>query len=263
MHKNKLVSVIIPTYNREKTLSRALASIQKQNHRPIEIIIVDDGSNDKTELLIGSYNFQDIYYILIKNKYNMGIGYSRNIWMKSAKWKYIALLDSDDEWTDENKISRQVNFLEKNLDYWFVGCGWSLKKINLYDTGGPLFKTDKEFRKMALEQYCVHTSTWVFPKYILDQVGYFWNKKCEDYDYLLKIWTKYKCYCLPEIMSKYNNWSHWDRTSNLFKSFIFSLYIAYRYRKKYPWFWKALIKRFNRVIKKILKMIIWTPGLWF
>lgn len=257
MIKKILVSVVIPVYNRENTILHALSSIQKQTYRPIEVILVNDGSLDNTERVIKSYNFHDLFYTLICNKNNMGIGYSRNIWMQNAKWKYIALLDSDDEWTDQNKISKQVNFLEKNAEYAFVWGWWSLEERNLIDTEWPLFKTDYDFRKIALSIYPVHTSTWCFHKKVVNTAWYFWYRKNEDYEFILRIGKYFKCYCLSEIVTRYNNAGFGDRKKNKLKSFLYSLYIIFMYKNEYPFFWKASINRILRVIIKWIYILIW------
>ncbi len=106
-----MVSVIVPTFNREKTILRAINSILKQTYKDIEIIIVDDCSNDNTENIIKSLDNDRVIYI--KHKKNMGACAARNTGIKVAKGDYIAFLDSDDEWLSE-KVEKQINFLLQN-----------------------------------------------------------------------------------------------------------------------------------------------------
>lgn len=109
-----LVSVIIPTYNRRDLLLRAVESCLVQNWTNLEIIIIDDGSHDGTDLIVNSllnneWRNHKINYIL---KNNSGASSSRNYGLAVAKGDYIQFLDSDDELMPE-KIMKQLNFLEK------------------------------------------------------------------------------------------------------------------------------------------------------
>lgn len=106
-----MVSVIMPTFNREKTILRAINSILQQTYKDIEIIIVDDCSTDNTQKVVESLNNNNITYI--KQDKNRGACAARNEGIKLAKGEYIAFLDSDDEWLPE-KVEKQIDFLQKN-----------------------------------------------------------------------------------------------------------------------------------------------------
>ena len=94
--KNPKVSVISPVYNREKFISRFIGSIQNQNFKEIEIILVDDKSIDNSVELIEKYKKKDKRIILIKNKKNRGTFVSRNLGVLVSKSKYVILPDPDD-----------------------------------------------------------------------------------------------------------------------------------------------------------------------
>lgn len=89
------ISVVIPTYNREKTIKRCIFSILKQTQKPFEIIVVDDGSTDRTTELVESLNDESIRLIRQNHK---GAQVARNMGILNARGNYIAFLDSDDEW---------------------------------------------------------------------------------------------------------------------------------------------------------------------
>jgi len=119
-----IVSVVITTYNREKILGRAIESVLRQSYSNMELIIIDNGSTDRTRAVVQSYinncNFKINYiYQNDKGHYIPNLNNGINI----AKGKYIAILDDDDFWCDKNKIEKQVDFLEKNIDYVLVGGG--------------------------------------------------------------------------------------------------------------------------------------------
>lgn len=111
------VSIIVPSFNREKLIGRAIKSLMNQTFKNFEILIIDDASNDKTEntvkSIIKKFPKYDIKYI--KHKKNKGEAGSRNTGIQKAKGELIAFLDSDDEWL-RNKLMTQVNFLKKNTE---------------------------------------------------------------------------------------------------------------------------------------------------
>lgn len=107
----ELVSIIIPVYNVEKYIENCLKSIIKQTYKNLEIILIDDGSNDCSVKIIEKY-IGDKRIKLIKQK-NKGVSAARNIGIKKAKGKYLMFVDSDD-WLDLNCIEKCINFMEKN-----------------------------------------------------------------------------------------------------------------------------------------------------
>lgn len=90
------ISVIIPLYNKVKYIERSIHSVINQTYQYFEIIVVNDGSLDGSELLVN--NFLDNRIKLI-NQSNLGVSVARNIGVKNASFEYIAFLDADDEWS--------------------------------------------------------------------------------------------------------------------------------------------------------------------
>ena len=90
------ISVIIPVYNAEKSIEKCLDSVLLQNISPIEIIIINDCSSDRSYRIMEGYNEKYPYIKIINNLVNEGAGAARNKGIKSAKGKYITFLDSDD-----------------------------------------------------------------------------------------------------------------------------------------------------------------------
>ncbi len=128
MQKNKknnpLISVIIPTFNREKFLESTIESVFNQSYKNIELIVVDDGSTDNTEQIINSMDNNSILYIKL-NK-NMGCSFARNIGFHSSKGEYIAFLDSDDKWVS-NKLEEQLEVFKLSKDIGVVTCDLIVK----------------------------------------------------------------------------------------------------------------------------------------
>ena len=99
---NPKITVVIPLYNCEKTIKRAVRSIQNQNFSDFEIILVNDFSKDKTSYIIKKLKDEDKRIRIINNKNNMGTLYTRCIGTLSAKGKYIFPLDNDDMFLDKD-----------------------------------------------------------------------------------------------------------------------------------------------------------------
>ena len=105
-----MISVIIPTHNREKTIKKSIDSVLCQTYNNIEIIVVDDKSTDNTEEVINSIKDNRIKYIKLDE--NKGACFARNKGIELAQGKYIAFQDSDDEWLPQ-KLEIQLRYLEE------------------------------------------------------------------------------------------------------------------------------------------------------
>lgn len=93
----KTISIIIPSYNSEKTIERALQSVYEQNHSNFEIVIIDDGSTDNSGEVSDKYAANDKRIKVVHNKKSQGVSSARNKGLELAKGDYITFLDSDDE----------------------------------------------------------------------------------------------------------------------------------------------------------------------
>jgi len=102
--KSVTVSVIIPTYNRAHLVGRAIRSVLNQTYQDFEIIVVDDCSTDNTEEIVKGFNDHRIRYM--RHDRNRGGSAARNTGIKASQGKYIAFLDSDDEWLLKKAESR-------------------------------------------------------------------------------------------------------------------------------------------------------------
>ena len=113
MDQNKLISVIIPTFNSEKYIQQCISSVLNQTYENYEIIVVDNNSTDSTVSIIKSFNSDKIKIIYVFNNGNISI--SRNLGIKNSIGSWIAFLDSDDFW-EKNKLSLiSKKFSEYNL----------------------------------------------------------------------------------------------------------------------------------------------------
>ena len=108
---NVKVSVILPIYNQEKYLNKALKSLEKQTLEDVEFICVNDGSVDSSLNILNEYALKDERFKVINQK-NQGCGASRNNGLKLAKGEYIAFLDPDD-WFESNALEKLYNKAKK------------------------------------------------------------------------------------------------------------------------------------------------------
>ncbi len=201
MKKHMDIAVIIPTYNRYLLLKRAISSVYAQTYSPKEIIIIDDGSTDATVNI--QNDFPKIIYIYQKNR---GVSSARNHGIKSAKYEWIAFLDSDDEW-HEDKLQKQMEFHQKNPDILISYTD------ELWIRNGIQTKTPKKYKKIGknifLENlsYCnIAPSSVVLHKTLFEKVGFFDEalEVCEDYDLWLRISSRYKVVLIrKKLIKKY------------------------------------------------------------
>lgn len=116
------VSVVIPCFNAEATIDRALASVAAQTLQPSEVLCIDDGSSDDTYLRLTTFQSQEptLNIRILKNDHQRGPAYARNIGWNAAIGKYTAFLDADDSWR-EDKLSLQIGFMEAAPDAVITG----------------------------------------------------------------------------------------------------------------------------------------------
>ena len=114
-----LVSVVIPCYNAERTITRAIRSAQKQDYHRLELIIVDDYSTDRTRDVVES--IRDERLVFSSASENEGASAARNRGVALASGKYVAFLDADDEWLP-SKVSTQVRVMEADINARIATC---------------------------------------------------------------------------------------------------------------------------------------------
>lgn len=193
-----LTSVVIPTKNRENQLKRAINSVLNQTYDNIELIVVDDNSTDNTSGIVHQLTNNteiDIKYII--NKETRGGAVSRNTGADAAKGKYLAFLDSDDEWTTDH-LEKSINYILNN-DYNACFGNYRLPEntlpIDAYKNqfDGSINLTDLLFKGNIDPR----TSTFVFEKKLFDQVMFDSNlQKHQDWDLALRFTQKFKMGCL-------------------------------------------------------------------
>ncbi len=205
IYNKKLVSVIMPAYNCEKYIGEAIESVLQQSYNNYELIIVNDGSTDRTEDVINKLS-TSIKYI---SQSNQGASAARNTGILAADGEYLSFLDSDDIWNLET-LELQLGYFESHTD---VGLVYG--DMELFDHTGML---DENWLVAAgvprpagfifhelVFQCLFQTSTVMVRRKVLDDVGLF-DKVLplgEDYDLWLRIAAKYKIGYIPKVLTGY------------------------------------------------------------
>ncbi|HJA31264.1 MAG TPA: glycosyltransferase [Candidatus Eisenbergiella pullicola] len=164
------VSVIMPAYNGEKYIAKAIESILQQTYEDFELIIIDDCGGDDSIAIAETYKKTDGRIRIIHNPCNKGIAYSRNVGLDVCKGKYVAIMD-DDDYAFECRLEKQVEFLDNNPEYDVVGG-----KAQLVDEYGTVIrpeidvlKDSKKIKTMFLFFNLFHNSEVMFRKKIIDE----------------------------------------------------------------------------------------------
>jgi len=223
------VSVIIPLYNKEKYIERALRSVLAQEHQPLEIIIVDDGSTDDSAEKIR--NFNDLRILLIKQE-NAGPGAARNAGLARARAKYVAFLDADDEWMP-SFLKTGLSLLEDdNARVTVVSTGYfhypAMKRqiVGLENLGG-VYEVTEETDVNLVHQLIIFTHTCftiMRTDVVIKWGGFFDGYKClrgEDTHLFLKLIFNERIGIIPEPHGKYDN-----KASELFHNWEYAPPIA-------------------------------------
>lgn len=167
------VSVIIPTYNREKTIKRAIRSVLNQTLQDFEIIVVDDCSRDHTLEVVKKLQKEDKRIKLIAlDKNSGGPAKPRTIGVQNSTGEYIAFLDSDDIYMPEN-LRRKSKILDENPKIEIVD-GWS-------------WVVDEETKKIV-DCWCYSPVNWLLRKRLFEEVKYFKEEQngCDEIGWLLR-----------------------------------------------------------------------------
>ena len=242
MQQNPLVSVVMTTRNRAEYLKKAVASVFSQTYKNIELVIVNDGSTDKTTKVISKLYGKDKQVIILTNEMNLGYQKSLNKGIAMAHGEYIARIDDDDSWIDPKKLEKQVRFLEKHKDYVLTGGG----AIWIDKTGKELFryllpKEDEEIRKqILLKNRFVHSSV-VFKKKDWESAGkYNEGLLYCDWALWLELGKLGKLYNFPEYFVNYLKWENNTTNFNVRKNLKEEIEIRKKYHKYYPNYFKAI-----------------------
>lgn len=186
----KMVSVVIPTFNRALLVSRAVSSVLFQTFHDYDVIVVDDGSTDDTRQRLRQFGDR---IVLIQHPKNRGVSAARNSGIKVSSAPLIAFLDSDDYWLPK-KLENQVAFFQENPKA--VACQTEEVWIRNGRRVNPCnrhLKPSGHIFIPSLKRCLVSPSAVMLKRRLLEEIGFFDEDlpACEDYDLWLRILRKY------------------------------------------------------------------------
>lgn len=219
MALDPIVSVIIPAYNAEAFIQSTLDSVLAQTYQDFEIIVVDDGSTDRTPEIVKSFVERDSRVHLLRQK-NAGVAAARNLAIQVSKGVYLSPLDADDIWYPQ-KLEKQVRCMEAADESVGLVYSWS---VYLNEAGqiigryiadqGYTFAEGNVFNTLLYFNFLDNASTALFRRSCLDRVGgYNCNLKaqnaqgCEDWDIYLRIAEHYAFRVVPEYLIGYRQYA--------------------------------------------------------
>lgn len=179
------ISIIVPAYNAEKYIRKCLDSLINQTKKELEFIIVNDGSTDKTEEIVKSYNDKRIKYF--KNK-NQGIGKTRNFGIIHAKGKYIMFLDSDDSLAKD--ACQKLFEKAENEDLDIVICDFykELENGSIEEVRNPDFENAslEENPEIISENLCPWAKIYKRSIIVDNDIRFVENLKYEDAPFVIE-----------------------------------------------------------------------------
>ncbi len=202
VNKKPLVSIILPTRNREKLLHRAIKSILDQTYPDFELIVVDDASSDGTSDVVRSLEDSRIKYI--RHSTTQGASAARNSGWREAAGDYIAFQDSDDKWLEE-KLALQVSALDDSSDHVGV-CVCSLRQnirgkiIDVVHPAGE--KSGEAVAKQLITGTSYGTVALLVKRKAFASVGGFEERltRRQDFELCLRLAERWAFRFLPDIL---------------------------------------------------------------
>jgi len=255
---------VIPVYNRDTLFWNCLQSVLAQTFDSLNIFVIEDGSRLAIRYLDPFFKNhvknsrkdglrKKITYVCLET--NHGVSYCRNLGASLGRGKYIAFLDSDDRWAPD-KISRQVDFLEKNRQYQWIHTN------EVWQKDGQVIKQKKEHTKQGgiflerqFERCLISPSAVMFERTFFENQGWFLPhfRVAEDYELWLRLNVQNPIAYLEEPLTikQAGDWEQLSRTPEIDKWRVLALHRLYRTHKKDPEFARFLVPLKKELLKKI------------
>jgi glycosyltransferase involved in cell wall biosynthesis len=203
-----LISVIIPAYNAERTLLETIDSVQNQTLADIEIIIINDGSTDRTWHLIEHLSDPRIKAFSYENG---GVAVARNRGIAQATGEFMAFIDADDLWTPD-KLERQLAALQQQPK---AGVAYSWNYFYYEQTGDRIpghvanFEGDV-YAPLLQENFIANGSNPLIRRHAIDRIGGFdpTFPHCADWDFYLRLAAQWQFVRVPQHQVLYRQSSH-------------------------------------------------------
>lgn len=202
------MSVICFVYNHENYVRQCLDGfVMQQCTFPFEVVVHDDASTDNSADIIREYEskYPDIFRPIYQkiNQFSIKSGKVTKICYKAAQGKYIAICEGDDYWIDDNKLQKQVDFLENNSEFGGVSTNNRMfyQKTDLYEDS--VFEEEK----ITFEDLCssnkINSQTALFKKDLVQNLDWMQGLKIGDWAFHLMVTNQQPYYRLPDITTVY------------------------------------------------------------
>lgn len=203
--RNKLISIITPSYNSSDWIEKTYTCIKEQSYQNWEWLITDDCSSDDTLEILENINLSDKRVKIFSNKVNSGAAVSRNNSLSNASGDFFAFIDSDDLWL-LSKLENQINFMEENL------VDFSFTSYELVDDNGRLLNKIVDshdvkyvtYEDMLRKKATLGCSTVMLRRSAFDDISMPLIRTGQDYGLWLKLLkTGKNAYKINEVLTQY------------------------------------------------------------
>lgn len=192
----RTISAIIPVWNRAHEIGRAIDSALAQTLRPLEVIVVDDGSTDETPEILARYGDR----IRVVRQSNHGVAAARNAAIEIARGELLAFLDSDDVWLPR-KLELQVARIDADPELGLVHCGVDFDGAGIR-LDGMEGSVASDILRLDRSVIIAHGSGVMVPRRIAKEVGGFDPRMrvSEDWDFCYRVASRYRIGFVPEVL---------------------------------------------------------------
>jgi len=227
-----LISVIIPTYNRADLLPKTLDSVKNQTFKDYEILVIDDGSEDKTENVI-TKNYPSVHYEKITHS---GLPAAKNQGIKLAKGEFITFIDSDDLW-EPNFLKELYLPLSSVTNYSFSYCNSCLFNENGIFRDFNLMEVHKKSGNIfpqILQGFSLSTGSFLIKKECFDAAG--WHdenlKYCNDWDIWLRLSKIFEGIYVDKVLLKIRKHEN-NMSKDRLKTALYNIRIIKKFQKEF------------------------------
>ena len=241
----------MPVYNCEKYVSQSIKSVLEQTYDNFELIIIDDGSTDKSLDIIKSFN--DPRINLEINKTNLGLQKTLNLGLKLSRGEYIARIDADDEWGDKNKLRLQIDYMTNHKDCAVIGTGVIvMNEFGIEKSRTLHLSSDSEIKNDILcRSNFAHGSVLIKKNRLIEAGGYSESSKykhIEDYELWLRLGRTGSFANLNIYGLKYRVWDNQIGSLHKLDQLKKHIRLIIEYKNQYPGFLKALTLAYLRLL---------------
>jgi glycosyltransferase involved in cell wall biosynthesis len=209
--KHPLVSVVIPAHNAELFIDETLKSVISQTYKNLEVLVVDDGSEDNTSRIVKSFCKRDNRIVLMQQPQS-GVAAARNAGIRRSKGEFVAPLDADDVWDVQN-IEKQLRVILKAGPSVGLVYAWSLvvNEDSIATGEYSAFQIEGDVYATLLSHYFLgNASAALIRRICFERVGYYSTEfkeraaqGCEDWELCLRIAEHYQFRVVPEFLIGY------------------------------------------------------------